>query len=350
MKSFLIQTLQQIEETIMNTKIVYVVISTLKDVYFEQVWCSAYTALVHNSTCHLTLVCDEETLTVAQSNYRTNGLNLFKEIIPITCPQEMSNVQRSRYLKTNLRNIVRGDFLFLDSDTVVQNSLKDIDEVKDSVAMVIDMHEVNAINPIFKTYKNVYGEDYSIEYPYYNSGVIYAKDNNEAKIIFENWFENWQQLGARLGYTDQTPLAKTNIQLGFPIKELSGEWNCQTCNGVRYLHKARILHIFNHPFFFPTITHPLMLKETYLSIQREGNLTEELKKILLNAKSEFYSLSSPVGADVLQFLDRYLTMYIVYNIWKKNPVLFNIIEKISMFVYRRLVKFHITKPFKKWDD
>jgi len=38
-------------------------------------------------------------------------------------PEELNQVQRSRYLKTTLRSILTGDYLFVDTDTVFASLL-----------------------------------------------------------------------------------------------------------------------------------------------------------------------------------------------------------------------------------
>ena len=98
----------------MKTKIVYAVVSTEQDVYLEQVALSAY----------------------------------------------------------SLRQHVEGDFLFIDSDTIVTDSLQEVDTLTGSVMMVLDYHvsleqRFNA-KSVKRRLKST-GVTFDSAMPYYNS-------------------------------------------------------------------------------------------------------------------------------------------------------------------------------------
>ena len=104
----------------MKTKIVYVVISTDNDIYLEQAWISAYSVKYYNPTAFITFVTDEDTYKGIVSSDRKNILQIVDEIIPIPLEKGLSNMKRSRWIKTNLRNLIKGDFLFIDTDLEIQ--------------------------------------------------------------------------------------------------------------------------------------------------------------------------------------------------------------------------------------
>ena len=58
----------------------------------------------------------------------------------VNVPEHYNKVQTSRYLKTSLRQTVEGDFLFIDSDTIITDSLADADSLTGNVMMVLDYH------------------------------------------------------------------------------------------------------------------------------------------------------------------------------------------------------------------
>ena len=97
----------------MKTKIVYVVTSSLEDVYWEQAWVSAWSLRQHNSKVHVAVVCDEDTFEVAKGSFRSKSLELFDEIVPVPFDLSVSKKARSRWLKTNLRSLIKGDFYIL---------------------------------------------------------------------------------------------------------------------------------------------------------------------------------------------------------------------------------------------
>ena len=234
----------------MKTKFLYVVISTIDDVYFEQVWVSAWSLKKYNSSAAITILTDCETLNTINNTLRKNALSLFDEIVEHKFEHGVSNKVRSRWLKTNMRNLVKGDFLFLDSDTLVQDSLSEIDNFKCNIGMVLDLNRklTNDRHSSFikKRHIEVFGVEYNPNVDYYNSGVIYAKDNSENREFFNQWFENWKFSTEKNGLIlDQPSLAKTNIDLGGVIESIGGEYNCQILSSIEYIYSAKIFHFFN---------------------------------------------------------------------------------------------------------
>lgn len=315
----------------MRTKIVYVVSSSLNDVYWEQVWLSAWSVKIKNPSARISLVGDTTTFEIARNSYRINSFELFDDFISHEFDDATTNMERSRWLKTNLRSIIKGDFLYIDSDTIITDDLSEVDGFDFDIGMIYDLHLGPSTDPELHKwhnwlYKKAYGHEYPIEVPYYNGGVIYAKDNEKAKLFFKKWHENWEITGNKVGFKDQTPLAKTVYELKEPISPMSGIYNCQICNCIRYLHNAKIVHFFNHAWYKPAI-HPLMILETYKQIQTKGNIPEELKEIALNCKSQFFIVSPPLGMEVTLFLQSVLIYNILFPFYTKNKKLFNVINK-----------------------
>ena len=92
-----------------------------------------------------------------------------------------SNHERSRLLKTNLRNIVEGDFLFIDTDTVIVGSLSDIDDCEYNIACVPDKHVPISQHSHRANIDNgarILGWHVDDDLKYYNSGVVFVRDND----------------------------------------------------------------------------------------------------------------------------------------------------------------------------
>lgn len=103
----------------MKTKIVYVVASLDDDIYMEQAIVSAWSAHHYNPDVNIVLVCDQDTeATLHKGNRQRYVEELFNEIFVQQLPDTYSMIERSRALKTMVRNIVTGDFLYLDTDTM----------------------------------------------------------------------------------------------------------------------------------------------------------------------------------------------------------------------------------------
>lgn len=233
----------------MKTKIVYVVVCSEKDQYLEQAAISAFSARRYNPDAEILLLVDDRTNELI---HRGRGLikDYVSEIVEISTPNEYDNKMRSRFIKTTVRKNIPGDYLFIDTDTVITGALDEIDDCNSEVAAVLDLHvhlnETIYLEMVAFQAEKMGWKITSLDYHYYNSGVMYVKDTPMAHDFYDRWHHNWL-LKAKHGlYTDQPALAYANNQCGYIIGELQGKWNCQLfVNGLPYLHNALIIHYFS---------------------------------------------------------------------------------------------------------
>ena len=126
----------------MKTKLLYILVSTPKDVYLEQAYVSVASARRRNPGAHITLLTD----TVTEASFGQRGAQdaafraLFDEVVVAPLDPSLPAMKRSRLLKTGMRQYVEGNFLFIDADTVVVRSLEEIDSVEASLAACRDLH------------------------------------------------------------------------------------------------------------------------------------------------------------------------------------------------------------------
>ena len=106
----------------MSLKFVYALISCEKDYYAEQALISMYTLRLHNRDAHITWVADEETLKSLEKGNRHPIKDFVDEYVTVNPPTGCTPTQKSRFIKTSLRQNVEGDFLYLDNETVIVDS------------------------------------------------------------------------------------------------------------------------------------------------------------------------------------------------------------------------------------
>ena len=235
----------------MQTKIAYALVSSGDDIYAAMLLVSLHTLRVRNPQAEVLVVMDETTHQRLEELH--SPILSYATPVVVRIPPEYGKVQRSRYLKTTMRERVQGDFLFLDGDTLVSDSLADIDEVKADIAMVTDLNrpiEMGRIEYGIKMAKKagLFVEGTEKE-PYFNSGVMFVRDTKLAHDFFRKWHETWKWSSGNGVHLDQPPLCETNRTMGHPIQELSGIWNCQyRFLNYRYYEpyakKAKILHYY----------------------------------------------------------------------------------------------------------
>lgn len=292
----------------MITKIVYVVVSNQNDWYYEQAILSMYSAKLYNPDSEIILVIDDKT-DIYIKNHPFRIETIVSDMVMISLPSQYNNMQRSRILKTNLRQYIRGDYVFIDTDTIITDKLEAIDNLDCSIAAVIDKHVVLSEhgykNDIIK-YSKKFNWKVDSNFRYFNSGIMYVKDNQISKEFYQKWAENWHKGKELYGIMiDQPSLAKTNEDMGYLIKELSGEWNCQVCeNGLKYLYSAKIIHYFASTIGSKsTRVDPYILKNNrvYGAIRNQG-ITKEIEESICHAKECFYHKTFLVSGDICDLL------------------------------------------------
>lgn len=279
----------------MNTKIVYAVASDESDIFLEQVILSVFSLKYHNPSCHSVLVVDNITNKTLEGARKDSVKYFFNELVSVDVPANLTKKQRSRWLKTTLRNHVIGNYLFIDSDTIITASLSEIDNMNEDIMAVLDRH-VKVIDNVARDsilrQASYIGWDFSIkDERYFNSGVMFVKESPYTHMFYDNWNKKWMQSMKDGLDIDQPALGYTNQQSGYAIQELSGIWNCQIMgNGIKYLNDAKILHYYNSNIGNKTSSYAFGFADPkiYYTIKNNNYLIDEnIKEMVLHAKGFF---------------------------------------------------------------
>lgn len=341
----------------MKTKIVYVVASLDADIYMEQALVSAWSARHYNPDSCIEMVCDQDTFATLDSGIRAQYKSLFNQIHVLDFLPSQSMKERSRWMKTSLRQIIEGDYLFLDTDTVVCSNLSFVDDYGFDIGMVLDqnceMKDFLYATGVIARTKRLFKIDISAESKYFNSGVAYVKDNKQTHQFYEKWHQMWKsKIHADDGIKDQSSLAATNYILGHVITEMSGDMNCQIMASIQYLHTAHIMHFFNTLFTAkgPSLS-PFYGESLFLLVKEKG-INEDIADKILHCKSLFTSPSMPVPREGVMLWSDHLnhsissetfedrlkttnTYYLIYSLWYRIPKFMRIVDYLLGW-FRRL--------------
>ena len=275
----------------MQTKIVYVLTCAPEATYIEQTLLSIWSARYYNPDAHIMLLVDDKTNELLVDK-RAEVLEYITEKIVIPFEDTTSTpMYRSRYIKTKVRELVDGDLLFIDSDTVINHSLEEIDQLPYDVAAVPESNlPIEDFHPaLFQSMRetaqkigwNLAGEEY-----YFSSGVIYAKDTPLAHQLFQLWHQYWQD-GLKLEVRiDQPSLAKANIECGHLIQLMDNRWNCIMFTYPRTAKEAYILHFAafrNMSFLF---------SKRVLGYIKENGLTDYIKDYIVHPCNSYIPFDS----------------------------------------------------------
>lgn len=287
----------------MKTQIVYTLHATKDFLFMEECWVSAYSLRLYHPEAIVSLIIDRETNDYIREF--SEFCNLFTKIVVVDVPERYSRKEKSRELKTKSRLYVDGPMLFLDNDTVICKRLDEIDNLTCDIAAVPENHLPLAKMP-FKplgSVKSVFGIDASDSKFYFNSGVIYAADNELIRSFFKKWNENWKFSCFEKGNSQDEPsFLMANREFGNIIEELPGIYNAQVQMSLKYFADAAIVHWWHMNFIENQDYSPYFSQSIYKTIKRERRISEETDWLIRNCKQSFVSPSMPVGIDQMYFL------------------------------------------------
>lgn len=315
----------------MKTKVVYVVVGNSNNIFIEQCWCSIWSAKHYMPDCQVAVVSDTATIENIKIVKREGFIDMVDELIDSKVPDHYTNMEKSRWIKTNLRSLVRGTFLYVDTDTLFTGDISEIDVFKCSVGMVKDLH-LNFCDNYFrdKVIANMLKYfDFHCKKTsnFYNGGVIFAMDTPQTHNFFNNWHSNWIRTQSK-GYAfDQLSLFKTCIEHSDVVSEINGIYNCQISTSIQYLYDAKIIHFFTSN----SGIHPFKNKKIYERILKEHRIATDIQEQITNCKSEFSSPSSPQYSNV-GF--RYSLTYQAWErLYEKKSFFFKLSERLlGLFV------------------
>lgn len=266
----------------MKTKLVYVLTCAPEATYIEQALMAVFSARHWNPDAHIVLMVDDKTDALLTGK-RGEILNYISEKIVVPFEDEsLTPMFRSRWIKTQVRQLIKGDFLFVDSDTICQRPLSDIDNFDCEVGAVLESHLpvsefCDALHRSAQNANEIIGVDIDAEKLYYSSGVLLVKDTRKTHKLYELWHRYWKE-GNDIGLKiDQPSLAKANRETGHIIQQIPDSYNCILFTQTSGTREAHVLHIaaYRNPSFL--FTNKVL---NYVKVNGIGN--EWLQKMILH--------------------------------------------------------------------
>ncbi len=232
----------------MRTKIVYVLVCNGDDYYYRQLLLSVQSVLFNSPGGQVEIVTDTDT--AAFLKREKNPVLSAVSVITVPLPEGLESICKSRWLKTSLRQLIAGDYLFVDTDTLIAEDLSGIDQDKSDIAVVTGSHGSShrRLSGNVKSLVQAAGFGGYGEGPYFNTGVMLVRDTAESHCFYRRWHTNWQKSVSSGGIVlDQPAFFATNIELGCPVSLLPDRWNCMVCSdiGIHFFKSAAIVHWYS---------------------------------------------------------------------------------------------------------
>lgn len=269
----------------MRTKLVYVLTCAPEDTYIEQAFLSIFSARYHNQNAHIVLILDQPTEKLL-IGHRSDLLEYITEKLVVRTPFDKNSRLASRWLKSSVRNLIDGDYLFIDCDTIITSSLSEVDNFKCQIGAVLDCHLNVCDYPDYlkREFHEMYTScnyDFSEINDYFSSGVLYVKDSPITRTFYREWNTNWVFTNSRGVSADQISLGQTNLSYNI-IEEINGIWNCIMFTRPPFVDSANIIH------FTSLLNNSFLFSKRVLSLIKEGGLSDYIIENILNPTHSFF--------------------------------------------------------------
>jgi lipopolysaccharide biosynthesis glycosyltransferase len=298
----------------------YVLVSNENDFFLEQLLVSITSLRLKTPNAAIMVFTDD--ITALTLTGKRAALYSIAEVKVLDLPPELNNLRRSRWLKTTMRQHIKGDFFYIDCDTVISANLSDIKDLEINLGAVLDQHtqvKEHQLKKRFYTLDKILGFSSAIDTNiHFNSGVLLCRDTPTSHSFFEEWHKLWLYSISKNIEVDQPSFNQAGINLGGIISEIDGKWNCQIeFSGLKYLSEAKIIHYFssnrNRKPFVPA--NDLFLE----SIKETGQVLPEIKECLANPLRLFNPTIRLVSDKrMLNIIDSSLFDYILTKTFDKN--------------------------------
>lgn len=269
-------------------RILYILVSGYQDLFYEQFIISATSARLVMPKVQIEVLTDDISLK-SFCGKRAKIFEISNKVHSKILPQNMEAKERSRWLKTSMRNIVDGDFLYIDCDTIICKKLDEFKLAEYDIGAVLDGHELIGTNYYSKDYEmraKICGFHAGYNNTHYNGGVIWCKDNARTRDFFKLWHKLWRETCKKKWIIDQISLNEANWRYNGIITEISGIWNCQLEYGMKFFHDALILHYLNFNGSNSKSFYKLANKDVLIKIRDNDSIPDTIMQIINNPKSE----------------------------------------------------------------
>lgn len=211
-----------------SNQVVFTLTTSGDDIFVAMTRIAIASLRLSNPGLNVLVVCDAASFKALQiaRNPILGEANHWQAIVaPMNNP-----TYRNRHIKTRLRSLVEGDFLFLDSDIFVCGPLESLFLIESDIAAAPN-HSQDSFHVQLPDHDAKMIESLGWQVGsglYVNGGVILYKDTEGARRFASNWHQRWIHSSRQLShYRDQPALNAALHEVKPRIHVLAHEYNFQ---------------------------------------------------------------------------------------------------------------------------
>jgi hypothetical protein len=155
---------------------------------------------------------------------------------------------RSRFVKTQVRNVVDGDVLYLDADTAAVREFDGLLQCEAPLSAAIDRNRVDPQGG-FPAWAVPDFDRLGWRHPtrlYLNAGIILWRDCSEARALAKSWHENWLRYTTTVDNPADQPAFNHSIDvLGIEPRIMDDVFNARVGVSPEFANGACIYHLLS---------------------------------------------------------------------------------------------------------
>ena len=291
-------------------KVLYVLVSSESDYYYEQALLSVLSLKNVMPTSQISMLVDDVTDKNLVGN-RSKIKEYIDEYKVVDLDESMSPMIRSRFLKTSMRNLIDGDFLYVDTDTIWIKPLNESDFTENLMAAddaFCDFEEHPNRDMFIERIRQI--DENVLAQRMINGGVMYVEDVDATRLFFKEWHCNWLKSKEKGVFTDQESLEITRQKYPLLLKNLPVSYNAQMPLNLGNVNEANLIHYFASSFG-SHIPHDFY-RESFWKLVRSKTKTEDLLEFTKNPMRYFekFPFRKCVSDEQFLFLQNDLTGFL----------------------------------------
>jgi hypothetical protein len=186
---------------------------------------------------------------------------------------------RNRFVKTRMRQVVEGDFVYFDSDTLVVDRLDEMLSCEAPLAGIANHNGTGDPSKIPGDERAVYDTmGWPLpRRPYINGGVLLLRDCESTRRFACLWHEKWLACSLRGNYRDQPSLNSALADSGINYQLLDNRFNGQVVGRPSICREpVAVWHLYSSESDRTVIAVPkTMLDEAVARFRADGCLTSD---------------------------------------------------------------------------
>jgi hypothetical protein len=240
--------------------VVYTITGSGRDFYSAMTRVSAASIRITNPHIRVSVACDRRSATSMLAN-RDPLIDEVDEWLPFDTPDGDDGF-RNRFVKTNLRSLIQGPFLSLDSDTLVRSDLSDLFSLDTDIACAPN-HSKDLIEQQIwdKDTATLSRMQWNVRSDaYVNGGVIFYNDTTGSHYFAKDWHKKWlTSYNLAKNYRDQPALNAAIFETTPRLTLLPHRYNAQMVPSPGLVEDASIWHFYSTFVRTPTTKFELVV-------------------------------------------------------------------------------------------